>query len=221
MDSETPIVGSEKTQPTTLPEVGQTISDPQTKEPATATETPPTPPPEGTQLPVTTKPEPPIVTASFDGSTPEGALKALRWCGLSKSKATKILRAAGGSEFLKLEILRSVATSFELPTLEIGEKMLKTCAKLARDKNTNGFEKAAMMRAFASIVEQLRHLKEEAILTAEKYAPNKPKPPEQSKQSIQLGVSINNFPPLAPTPNRARRGVSDMADAEEERDRAL
>ena len=226
MESETQIVGSASTQTTTPLEDGPTTLDPATTTAPTpeATEAPalPTEAPALPEQPLMKyEREPPIVDASFDGSTKEGALKALNWCGISKYKARKILRAAGGSEFLKLEILRSVATCFELPTLEVGEKMLKFCYKQVKSKDTKGFEKAAMMRAFAAIVEQCRHLKEEAIITAEKYAPTKTPPPAAPQQTINVGVSLNNFPPVAPIPNRARVGALPSAEVEEERDRAL
>lgn len=140
-----------------------------------------------------------------------GAEKALRWCGITKYRARQILRAASGSRFLKLEIIRSVATTFELPTLEMGEQMLKTCLKEIKKKETTVREKSEMMRAFAAVVEQLRHLKDDAIVAAEKYGapPTAPKP---NITPVQVNVGINNyppeFPPVAQAPDRAKRGAT-------------
>lgn len=175
------------------------------------------------QLPAVIPPEDKAVTTAKFSDDQKGAIKALRFNGITKARATRILAAAGGSKFLKQEIMGSVVLNFELPSVMIAEKMLKYCAKLIRDKTTPVDEKRKLLQIFPGLQRELSNTCHDSIVAAEKFNPDwKPSPLQHPP--VQIGINVNNnsgFPPLAPMPERAKRGALEATNPQGDRDRPL
>lgn len=180
-------------------------------------DTTPVSPTEPSQLPATIPTDEGMITSAKFSDDQAGAIKALRFNGISKSRAKRIMSAACGAKFLRQEVMGSVVLNFELPSAAVAEKMLKYCAKLIRSKDTPISDKIKLMEAFPGLQRELTQTVRESVMAAQKFNPLIPPTP---KPPIQIGVNVsnNNFPPLAPMPERVRKP---LLAGESENDREL
>lgn len=174
------------------------------------------------QLPATIPPDDGLgITSATFTDDQAGAIKALRWNGITKARAKRILSAAGGAKFLRQTIMVSVGLGFELPSAVVAEKMLKHCAKLALRKDTSIKDKIRLMEAFPGLKRELTKTIHQSILAAEKFTPETRPPKTEPKTTVNVGVNVSQFPPLAPMPERAKRGALTAGEVGNDRDRDL
>jgi hypothetical protein len=147
--------------------------------------------------------------------------QSMEWMGVSIRRARKILRAYGGGRYLRRGIGAALALSFEFSSLEEGERALRWCRKMYKNRDLPLKERVEILKAMAPIMESLRRLGESSLAIADKFDVQEKEKPKGESSTLQVGVSINNFPPVAQVPPRANGGVLTDANGAESRDRDL
>ena len=140
--------------------------------------------------------------------------KSMEHMGISARRARQILKAYGGGRYLRRGIGPALALTFEFSSLEQADRALQWLGHSSKNTKLPMSERIDLVKAMGPVMENIRKMSESFLTISEKFSLNQrtppPLPPAQT-QTVQLGVSINNFPPVAKMPARGRNSMLENA----------
>ena len=151
--------------------------------------------------------------AALTPAEQSSAKESMEYMGIHVRRARRILKSFGGGKYLRRGVGAALALNFECSSLEEAAEALKWCRKNGKNKDLPLAERIEMMKTIAPLVESIRRMCESSLAIGKDFDAQQ-KAPAPTTQTVQLGVSINNFPPVAPLPPRMRNGVLEDNDGD-------
>lgn len=166
------------------------------------TKRPPSPP----RLDALVADDPENLATNWQALTPTEqaeAKEAMEYMGISVRHARTILRSYGGGKYLRRGIGAALALTFEFSSLEEAQDALSWLRKNSQDKKHPIEIRLEMIKAMAPILDRVRQLAESSLEIGRTFdLQQKAAVSLPPVQKVQVGVSVNNFPPLAKLPTR-------------------
>jgi hypothetical protein len=136
------------------------------------------------------------------------ARQAMEVMGVTAKRARQILAGYAGGKYLRRGIAGALAWNFEIQSLEEANRTLAWCRKTIRAKEGVSIsEKVEIVKAMGTMLGSIARLCDASISAAAKFEQVEV-PPQPEQKSVMVGVSVNNFPPVAQIPARANTGIS-------------
>lgn len=207
MESSNPTAGSEPIPNPPTPGDGLTPSD---DSPPSNNETTVEVTTTQSQVPATTDDDPNLAAKWSDLTQEEAATAsdAMGFMGISKRKARKILKIRGAGKYLRRGVQSAIGLSMECPALEDNRRAQKAFTRMVADKKLDTRLRIEAGKALAALQETMRRVVDSSIVASEKF--DEAQKPVQQNQAptVQVGVNINNMPPVAKPNARANDGAA-------------